>query len=126
MGLGALIGTFALVAGMLFGKIVLGLVYRPEYAEKIDVFLFLLLAETFYYVAVALGVGMTASRHFKLQVPLSLVSVMLTVLFSYALIPTFGVVGAALTIVATMATVLAAHLIAFPIVLRSAPLVSVN
>ncbi len=93
--LGALGGGLALMGGWLVGPQILSLLYRPEYAKHMDVFLILLLSAAPTYIASFFGYAMTAARLFWLQLPLSLLSTASVALACLWLVPTRGLVGAA-------------------------------
>jgi O-antigen/teichoic acid export membrane protein len=56
--------------GTYLGKPFLSIVYTPKYAERQDVFIWLLIAAGCTMLASMLGFGMIAARRFKSQVPL--------------------------------------------------------
>jgi O-antigen/teichoic acid export membrane protein len=95
VALGALGGFLAWAGGRLVGPQVLKLLYRPEYAKHMNVFLILLLSAAPTYMASFLGYAMTAARLFWLQVPLSLIATTTVALACLWLVPTRGLIGAA-------------------------------
>ncbi len=108
IAIGSLLGLAGLFLVMVAGRDILTLLYRPEYAERLDVLFWLMMAAGVYYVCSFLGYGMTALRYFKAQIPLTaLVSGTLTFL-CFWLIPGGGLRGAALAmlIAITVQTVL--------------------
>jgi O-antigen/teichoic acid export membrane protein len=104
VGIGAVLGGVGILVAASAGRWVLTLLYQPEYAEHLDVFLWLMVASGISYVASFLGYGVTATRQFsRLVVPYILVSA--TALYlSTILIPTYGLVGAAWTMGAASLT----------------------
>jgi len=96
--LGLVIGIVGVPAAALFGRYALSLVYRPEYAHYLNVFLVMVATTSVLAVASFLGYGMTAARSFK--VPLVIIggSTLTTVVLSFGLIPRFGLMGAALAL----------------------------
>lgn len=94
-GLGAVLGAVGLLVAAVAGKEILTIVYTPEYAERLNVFLLLMLGAGVTYVASFLGFGMTAARRLKPQVPLFLGVVSVTVALGIALVPRIGMMGAA-------------------------------
>jgi O-antigen/teichoic acid export membrane protein len=96
--LGLVIGVVGVPAAALFGRYALSLVYRPEYAHYLNVFLVMVATTSVLAVASFLGYGMTAARSFK--VPLVIIggSTLTTVVLSFGLIPKFGLMGAALAL----------------------------
>lgn len=85
------------------GKQVLALIYRPEYAQHEEVFLWLTIAAGIGYVSSGLGYAMTAARYFRVQIPLFMTVTATSALGCLWLIPTMGMKGAALAL--TMAAV---------------------
>jgi len=81
--------------GKYFGKTFLTIVYKPEYAEKQDVFFLLLVSAGIAMLASMLGYGMTATRSFKSQVPLCAIICSVTFVLSWMLMPKYGMKGAA-------------------------------
>lgn len=93
--LGATGGGLAVALGYAAGPQVLTVLYRPEYAKYMDVFLVLLLSAAPTYVASFFGYAMTAARIFWLQLPLSLLSTGTVAAACIFFIPRRGLMGAA-------------------------------
>lgn len=89
------LGIGAVLFGIYLGKPFLSIVYTPKYAERQDVFVWLLIAAGGTMLASILGCGMTAARRFKSQIPVFLVTCSISVLASWLLIPRYGMKGAA-------------------------------
>ena len=91
------------VVGVLFawigGKQVLTLIYRPEYAQQQELFLYLAIAAAIGYVSSALGYAITAARYFRVQMPLFVAVTATSALACLWLIPTMGMKGAALALI---------------------------
>lgn len=94
-GCGSVAVAFALVAG----RQILSVLYAPEYAEHIDAFVWLAVAGGIGFVSSFLGYGMTASRRFRIQMPLFGAVTLVTTAASMLLIPAHGLVGAAWALV---------------------------
>lgn len=93
--IGAILGGLGLTLALAFGQEILTLLYRPDYAERVPVFIWLMLVSAVSYVASFLGYGMTAARYFRVQLPLfTLVTGVLTAACA-VLIPSGGLLGAA-------------------------------
>ena len=88
------LGTVALGMAQFAGRPVLTLVYRPEYAEHIDLLLLMIVDATLVAIGSFLGFGMTAARCFRSQMPIMAATVVTTVAFTLALVPRFGLMGA--------------------------------
>jgi O-antigen/teichoic acid export membrane protein len=99
-GLGTALGLAGILITLVAGKPLLTLLYRPEYARRLDVFVWLNFGAMIGYVASFLGYGMTASRYFKPQPFVYALACLMAVLCSRTLIPHYGLLGAAWTIVA--------------------------
>lgn len=88
---GGIIGTLLAAA---IGRPVLTMLYTPEYAVHLEVFVCLAAVAGIQFVVSFLGQAMTAVRSFRAQVPLLLVVVAVTLTACAALIPTYGMMGA--------------------------------
>lgn len=95
IGIGVLLSVTGVVIATSVGKEILSLLYKPEYANRADVFTWLMVAAGISYISSLLGHGMTAARYFKIQLPLNIAFVVITVLAALLLIPLYGLQGAA-------------------------------
>jgi len=93
--LAAGLGVAGLVASGLAGGPILSLLFRPEYARHADVFVWLMAAGLATYLTSALGIGLTAARRFRIQVPLAASAIVTSALAGWWLIPAAGLRGAA-------------------------------
>jgi O-antigen/teichoic acid export membrane protein len=100
LALGVVIGVVGVLCALWFGRPLLTLLYRPEYAQRLDVFVWLMVASAISYVASFLGYGMTAARRFRPQLPLFMVTVSLTATGCALLVPGHGMLGAAFSLAA--------------------------
>lgn len=107
VGLGFAVSLLGLPLAAMFGRTMLTLLYRPEYADSMRAFLIMVAASGVSAVASFLGYGMTAARCFRAQVPLTAACTLTTTLFTSLLVPRHGLVGAAIGLFAS-AIVLAA------------------
>lgn len=88
----------AIYASMwLFGRWLLNVLYKPEYAEHYDVFMIIVLSQCITLLASVVGVGTTQMRLFWSQVPLQLVILAATWLTAELTIPHDPLRGAAWT-----------------------------
>lgn len=110
----------AVLFGIYLGEPFLSIVYKPEYAERQDVFIWLLVAAGVTMLAAMLGVGMTAARRFKSQVPVFLTTCGISLLASWLLIPRYGMKGAAWAMLATTITQCLGSVVVIMLALRSA------
>jgi O-antigen/teichoic acid export membrane protein len=95
VALSTVLGVGAVLAAGLFGRYLLIHLFRAEYAEHADVFVWLMSASTILFVTAGLGYVMTAARALKPQVPLLLAKCLATAAASAWFIPKHGLRGAA-------------------------------
>ena len=98
-GIGGLLGAAGVLVTLVAGREILTLLYRPEYAERHDVFVMLMVAAGIDYVATFLHYGMTAARYFRVQVPLFAFFTGTVTLVCLWLIPGDGLRGAAMALI---------------------------
>ncbi len=92
---GVVLGGSAVLLAAVLGRPLLTVLYRPEYAEHLDVFIWLLAAAGLGYVARFLVYSMTAARFLRAQAPLYALSLGVLAALSFGLVPTHGLMGAA-------------------------------
>jgi len=97
--LGGGFGAVGVLAAALWGKPLLSMLYKPEYAERNDIFVWLMVAAGLTYISIFLGWGMTAARRLRIQLPLFGTIVASMLVAGCLLVPRFGLTGAALTVV---------------------------
>jgi O-antigen/teichoic acid export membrane protein len=93
--LGLVLGLSAVLCAALFGQWLLSHLFRPEYAEHPDIFVWLMAAGTILFMTSGLGFVMTAARALKPQIPLLLANCLTAALASAWLVPRHGLRGAA-------------------------------
>lgn len=93
IGVGVLVLGTMLAA--LFGRPLLTLLYRPEYAQRLSVFVVMVAAGGLASIGYFLGYGINAARHFRLQVPMIGLATLTTAALTAVLAPRFGLMGAA-------------------------------
>lgn len=102
VGLASLaLGALGWLGALLFGPRALALIYRPEYATHQDLLLWLMGASGFFYLGSTLGCAVTAVRCFNQQLPLFAVAAATTALGCMTLMPSLGLRGAAIAILAS-------------------------
>jgi len=106
LGFGAALGGAGLLLAVLLGRPLLTLIYRPDYAEHADVFVWVMAASGIGYIVRFLICGMTASRRIKAQAPLYAGTLLVTAVSSWLLIPRYGLLGAAWALCAAMTVLL--------------------
>jgi O-antigen/teichoic acid export membrane protein len=95
LGVAAFGGCAGLAVAWFAGPQVLTLLYRPEYARHINVFLILTASAGVAYLVSFVGYGMTAARLFWSQLPISIVATLATAAACWILVPLHGLRGAA-------------------------------
>ena len=86
---------------ILFGRQLLTLLYRREYGDHVNVLVIMVVTAGLGSAGSFLGYGLTAARAFRIQLPIKTVAVLFTVALSFTLIPRFGIMGAAIAILAS-------------------------
>lgn len=98
--LGIVIGVIGVPAGAIFGHTLLSILYRPEYGSYLNVFLVVIATTSVLAVASFLGYGVTAARSFKMPVLVNSATTLTTASLSLLLVPRFGLMGAAVSLLA--------------------------
>lgn len=93
--IGLALGAGGVVVALSFGRQIVSLIYGPEYAQSHELFPWLMVAAAFGYLASFGGYGLTAARHFKVQMPLFTVVTLLTLTLCFVMVKISGPVGAA-------------------------------
>jgi len=99
VGVGAVLGGAGVLVAVVAGTEILTLLYRPEYGQQADLFVWLMVAAGIGYVSSFLGYAITAARYFRIQMPLFAVVTGSSALTCLWLIPTMGVRGAAIALI---------------------------
>lgn len=108
--IGMALGVSGVLAALVVGRQVLTILYGHEYAQNNSLFLWLMIAAAFSYMASFAGYSLTAARHFRVQMPLFGFVTILTFAVSFVMVGAQGAVGAAkalaaVSLVQTVATV---------------------
>ena len=101
VGIGVALGVAGVALAALWGRQVLTLLYRPEYANRVEVFVWLMVAAGVGYVASMLGYGATARRNLKWQPAALLPTILTGAAVCRLLVPSLGILGAAFGTVAS-------------------------
>ncbi|MBV9303127.1 MAG: oligosaccharide flippase family protein [Acidobacteriaceae bacterium] len=96
------LGILGFLVSAAAGKPILRILYRPEYAEHVDLLLWLVVVSGVACIANCMGVAMTAASQFRPQIPLFLVMGAVSALTAFALVPRIGLYGAALASLAAV------------------------
>ncbi|MEG4804230.1 oligosaccharide flippase family protein [Microcoleus sp. ARI1-B5] len=99
VGVGAALGGAGVLVAVVAGREILTLLYRPEYGQQADLFVWLMVAAGMGYMSSFLGYGMTAARYFRVQMPLFALVTGSSAIACLWLIPTMGVRGAAIALI---------------------------
>ena len=99
IAISALLGVAGVALVGVVGEAILKMIYRPEYAQHVDVFLLLMIAAALGFIASFLGYAMTAARYFKVQTPLFAMVAAVSALACLWLVPLYGLRGAAIALV---------------------------
>ncbi|MDJ0795916.1 MAG: oligosaccharide flippase family protein [Calothrix sp. MO_167.B12] len=99
VGIATFLGGMAILLALVAGRQILTLVYKPEYAQQGNLFIWLMVAAGIGYVASFLGYGMTSARYFRVQMPLFTVVTGTSALACLWLIPRLGLKGAAIALI---------------------------
>lgn len=100
IGLGGVIGLASVIISMLGGRLILSLMYGPEYADHVDVFIWLMFSGALVFIATFLIHGVIVFRFFRVQMLLYIFVTSVTSIASWLLIPRFGLLGAAYAVTA--------------------------
>jgi len=95
LGISALLAAGGILSSLIVGRQVLTLLYRPEYAEHLDIFIWVIAAAGIGYLASVCGYAMTAARQFTIQVPIYVLSIAVVTIACALLVPGHGLLGAA-------------------------------
>jgi len=99
VGIGFAMGISGVVISSLFGKWILTMLFRPDYARYNYVFIWITVAGTGLFLFTFMNCGLNAARKFKIQVPIYGLAAGLCGVLSLLLIPHYGMIGAAWSII---------------------------
>lgn len=97
--IGIVCGLLGVLVVFLGGKEILTHLYGSEYGEYADVLILIMIASGLSYVSSFLGVALTAARHFKIQIPITILSFVVILTASWVLVPESGMKGAAIGLI---------------------------
>lgn len=107
--LGILAGAAGVAVAATLGRPLLGLLYTPEYAAHADLLVWIMAAGGLINVGSLLGAPATAMRAFRAQLAIHLVNAAILGALSLALIPRYGLTGAAWAMLGAGLWLVAAH-----------------
>lgn len=99
MLLGFSIGLFGIFVAIIAGEEILSLIYSEEYAKYNNILILIIVGSTFNFTSSFLGYGITAAQCFKIQPIMNVTWIISTIGVGYSLIRTFGIEGAAYTLI---------------------------
>jgi O-antigen/teichoic acid export membrane protein len=94
----ASLGVCGILVSATVGRQVLTIVYRPEYAEHVDLFRWLMVATTVQCLATGVQCGLNAATEFRVQVPVFGLVTAMSLVGCIAFVPRMGLIGAAVAI----------------------------
>lgn len=94
-----IIGVAGIIAALVAGQWILSLLYTPEYAGHVGLFVLIMVATALNYVASLLNFAMTATRRFRSQIIVQAGVVAVTAIVCVILIPQMGILGAGMALV---------------------------
>jgi len=96
LGIAIMLGLIGIFSSLLFGREILAILYKPDYANYVEVFIWQMVAAGVGYPASIILYGLTATRTFGVQVPGYISTVCLTVLVCAIVTPKLGPLGGAI------------------------------
>jgi O-antigen/teichoic acid export membrane protein len=117
---GAMLCAIGVLAAAFMGRAVITMVYGPPYAADMRCFLVMVFTAGTNAIGSFLLYGLTAARNFKIQLPIVGCSVLVAIILSFALIPRYQLLGAALALLMSVIVQLLLSGLALIITLRSA------
>lgn len=99
--LGTLFGVVGVPSAILFGRPMLTLLYRPEYAEYTKLLAIIAVVAGIGAVGLFLDFGMSAARCFRAQVPIIALATLTAFVVAALLVPARGLYGAAFGLMAS-------------------------
>ena len=103
------LGLGGIGVAIVFGHLLLTLIYRPEYAEHTDLLVTMMVAGALTYVGSVFASAVTSARAFNPQIPVLASAVSAGAIASYLLIRPYGLLGAGFAVVVTSAVLCAGH-----------------
>jgi O-antigen/teichoic acid export membrane protein len=103
IGRGAALGAVGVVATVVAGRPLLAVAYGPEYAAQADAFVFVATGGALHFTMVPTILGLTAARSLRVQPLVYVAAIAVATTTCVLLVPTHGLVGAAIAGAAGMA-----------------------
>jgi|SRR5690625_1242085 len=99
ISIGVTVGLIGILVSVIFGEMILTIVYDNSYADYNYLLILIMIAGVFLFSSSFLGYGITAMRLFKIQPYTGAISLIVTLVTSLMLIPLIGLKGAAYTLI---------------------------
>lgn len=93
------LGASGILVAVFAGKLILTIIFRPEYAEHNNVLIILAVAGLLLMLFSFMNVGLTAARKFAIQVPIYAACAIACCISAICFIPRFGMKGAAFSLI---------------------------
>lgn len=93
------LGITGIIIAVLAGKLILTILFKPEYAQYNNVFIILAIACLLLMLFSFMNAGLTAARRFLIQVPLYIACAVICCISSLCLVPMLGMTGAAISLI---------------------------
>ena len=108
------LGAVGFIGSALLGRVGLALIYKPEYAQHVDLLRWLMIVGAVQCLNTTLGCALTAASQFRIQLPIFLVVTATSIFGCAFFIPRMGLLGVALgvlisTVVQLVLTAWAMH-----------------
>lgn len=91
------LGLVGLIVSLPLHQFIIKIIYGIDYVQYSYLLPYMMIAGVFTYLSVVTGYLMTSLELLKIQIPIFLSLVFLTLLYSYLLIPSYGLLGAVYT-----------------------------
>jgi O-antigen/teichoic acid export membrane protein len=99
LGIGLLLGGIGVLLVLLAGRELLTLIYNQDYAEHVDLLVWLMVATSINNIGSFLGNGMSAVRMFDAQLPVFAIVTAVSAIASFYFIPGSGLHGAVIALI---------------------------
>jgi len=116
VGVALLLGVLGIAASALFGKLILTVLFTSAYAQHDWVFVNVMIAASVSFLFSCMNMSLTAARKFAVQFPLYALAAVAAAASAWLLIPTYGMLGAAWSLLICYSTGFSGCLIALIVV----------
>lgn len=92
------ISLLGILISSIFGDIILRILFSEEFSGYKNLLSLSMITASFWYMSGFLHAGIQATRKFKVQIPLFLITMVATLIFSIIFIPIFGIYGGVISL----------------------------